>query len=106
MVDLHKQIVYTCTMIVSFANKETEKLFATGKSKKLPPEIIARAIMRLTQLDSAREVSDLLMPPSNHLEALSGTRSGQWSIRINDQWRICFSFANGEATDVEITDYH
>ena len=93
-------------MIVSFADKETEKLFATGKSKKLPPEIITRAIMRLTQLDSVREVSDLLMPPSNRLEALSGNRLGQWSIRINDQWRICFGFANGEATDVEITDYH
>jgi toxin HigB-1 len=63
-------------MIVSFANKETEKLFATGKSKKLPTEIITRAIMRLTQLDNAREVSDLLMPPSNRLEALSGNRSG------------------------------
>ncbi|MDA8427683.1 MAG: type II toxin-antitoxin system RelE/ParE family toxin [Geobacteraceae bacterium] len=93
-------------MIVSFANKETEKLFATGKSKKLPPEIIVRAIIRLTQLDSAREVSDLLMPPSNCLEALSGNRAGQWSIRINNQWRICFTFTNGEATAVEITDYH
>lgn len=93
-------------MIVSFVNKETEKLFATGKSKKLPPEIIERAVMRLTQLDSAREVSDLLMPPSNRLEALTGNRAGKWSIRINDQWRICFTFGNGEATDVEITDYH
>jgi toxin HigB-1 len=93
-------------MIMSFANKETEKLFATGKSKKLPPEIISRAIMRLTQLENAREVSDLSMPPSNRLEALSGKRAGQWSVRINDQWRICFSFANGEAVDVEITDYH
>ncbi|MCM2359198.1 MAG: type II toxin-antitoxin system RelE/ParE family toxin [Geobacteraceae bacterium] len=93
-------------MITSFANKETEKLFTTGKSKKLPTEIIARSIMRLTQLDNAREVKDLLMPPSNRLEALSGDREGQWSIRINDQWRICFIFANGEATDVEITDYH
>jgi proteic killer suppression protein len=93
-------------MILSFADKETEKLFATGKSKKLPPEIIARAIMRLTQLDSAREVSDLQMPPSNRLEALSGIRAGQWSVRVNDQWCICFRFVNGEATDVEITDYH
>ena len=93
-------------MISSFANKETEKLFATGKSKKLPSEIITRAIMRLTQLDNVREVSDLLIPPSNRLEALSGNREGKWSIRINDQWRICFIFANGEATDVEITDYH
>lgn len=93
-------------MIVSFANKETEKLFATGRSRKLPPEIVLRAIMRLTQLDNIREVSDLLMPPSNRLESLSGNRAGQWSIRINDQWRICFGFANGEATDVEIIDYH
>jgi proteic killer suppression protein len=93
-------------MITSFANKETEKLFATGKSKKLPTEIITRAIMRLTQLDNVREVSDLLIPSSNRLEALSGDRAGQWSIRINDQWRICFIFANGDATDVEITDYH
>ncbi|MCM0083385.1 type II toxin-antitoxin system RelE/ParE family toxin [Geomonas sp. Red32] len=93
-------------MVVSFANKETEKLFATGRSKKLPPDIVPRAIMRLTQLDSAREVTDLQMPPSNRLEALSGKRAGQWSIRINDQWRICFFFTNGEASEVEITDYH
>lgn len=93
-------------MITSFANKETEKLFATGKSKKFPTEITTRAIMRLTQLDSAREVTDLLLPPSNRLETLSGIRAGQWSIRINDQWRVCFQFANGDATDVEITDYH
>lgn len=93
-------------MIKSFANKETEKLFASGKSGKLPTDIIDRAIMRLTQLDNACEVMDLKLPPSNRLEALSGSRAGQWSIRINDQWRICFSFANGEANDVEITDYH
>ena len=93
-------------MITSFANKETEKLFATGKSKKLPTEIITRAIMRLTELDNAREVTDLLMPPSNRLETLSGDRAGQWSIRINDQWRVCFRFLNGEASEVEITDYH
>lgn len=105
-IDSHKQNVYSWVMITSFANKETEKLFATGKSKKLPPEIITRSIMRLTQLDSAREVTDLLIPPSNRLEALSGDRAGQWSVRINDQWRLCFRFTNGEATDVEITDYH
>jgi proteic killer suppression protein len=104
--DLHKQIVYIVFMISSFANKETEKLFTTGKSKKLHPEIITRSIMRLTQLDSACEVTDLLTPPSNRLETLSGDRAGQWSIRINDQWRICFRFLNGEASEVEITDYH
>jgi toxin HigB-1 len=93
-------------MIISFANKETEKLFATGKSQKLPTEIIIHSIMRLTQLDNAREVTDLLLPPSNRLETLSGNRAGQLSIRINDQWRICFHFTNGEASDVEITGYH
>jgi proteic killer suppression protein len=93
-------------MITSFASKETEKLFTTGKSKKFPAGIITRAIMRLTQLDNAREIVDLRLPPSNRLEALSGVRAGQWSIRINDQWRICFAFANGEASDIELTDYH
>lgn len=104
--DPYKQIVYIVVMISSFANKVTEKIFTTGKSKKLPPEIITRSIMRLTQLDSACEVTDLLLPPSNRLETLSGERAGQWSIRINDQWRICFRFVNGEASEVEITDYH
>jgi proteic killer suppression protein len=62
--------------------------------------------VRLTQLGNIREITDLLLPPSNRLEALSGNRAGQWSIRINAQWRICFTFITGEATDVEITDYH
>jgi toxin HigB-1 len=93
-------------MITSFANKETEKFFATGKSKKMPPEIMTRAAMRLTQLDSATAIDDLRLPPSNRLETLTGNRAGQWSIRINDQWRICFQFTDGEASDVEITDYH
>jgi proteic killer suppression protein len=93
-------------MITSFANKETEKLFATGTSKKFPSAIIIRAIMRLTQLDNIREITDLLLPPSNRLEALSGNRAGKWSIRINNQWRVCFAFAAGEASEVEIVDYH
>jgi proteic killer suppression protein len=62
--------------------------------------------MRLNQLDSATVVEDLRLPPSNHLEALSGDRKGQWSIKINDQWRICFIFENSHAYDVEIVDYH
>jgi proteic killer suppression protein len=67
---------------------------------------LKRAIKRLTQLDAATVIDDLRMPPSNHLETLSGKRTGQWSVRINDQWRICFRFENGEAYDVEIVDYH
>jgi toxin HigB-1 len=93
-------------MIKSFADMETERLYTTGKSKRFPPDILKRAIKRLTQLDAATVIGDLHMPPSNHLEALSGNRVGQWSIRINDQWRVCFGFENGEAYDVAIVDYH
>ena len=93
-------------MIRSFASAETERFFATGKSRRLPPEIRKRAGMRLTQLNAATRLDDLRVPPSNRLEALKHDRSGQWSIRINDQWRICFRFENGDAFDVEIVDYH
>ena len=93
-------------MIQSFATSETEHFFATGKSRRLPTEIIKRAAMRLTQLNGAVRIEDLRLPPSNKLEALARDRLGQWSIRINDQWRICFRFENGDAYDVEITDYH
>ncbi|MDP3638974.1 MAG: type II toxin-antitoxin system RelE/ParE family toxin [Azonexus sp.] len=101
-----KQFVYSERMIRNFADKETENLFSTGKSRRLPQDILRRAVMRLTQLDAAMAVEDLRLPPSNRLEALSGDRQGQWSIRINDRWRLCFLFANGNAGDVEIVDYH
>ncbi len=93
-------------MIKNFAESETERLFATGKSRRLPTDILRRAVMRLTQLDAATVVEDLRLPPSNRLEVLSGNRNGQWSIRINERWRVCFCFAEGHATDVEIVDYH
>jgi len=93
-------------MIESFANAETQSFFATGKSRRLPPEILRRAAMRLMQLDAATDVDDLRQPPSNRLERLSGDRFGQWSVRINDRWRICFRFESGNAQDVEIIDYH
>ena len=93
-------------MIESFASAETERLFATSKSRRLPPDILRRAVMRLTQLDAATVVEDLRLPPSNRLEALSGDLAGQWSIRINDRWRVCFRFERGNAQDVEIVDYH
>lgn len=80
--------------------------FTTGKSRRLPTEIIKRAAMRLTQLGAATSIDDLRFPPSNRLEALKGDRRGQWSIRVNEQWRICFRFSDGDAFDVEITDYH
>ena len=93
-------------MIRSFTGAETERYFATGKSRRLPTEILKRAAMRLTQLNEATSIEDLRFPPSNRLEALKGGRKGQWSVRINDQWRICFRFADGDAFDVEIADYH
>ncbi len=93
-------------MIRSFADKETEAFYVTGKSRRLPGDIQKCAAMRLTQLNASVRIEDLHMPPSNRLEALHGDRVGQWSIRINDQWRICFRFEDGDAFDVEIVDYH
>jgi proteic killer suppression protein len=93
-------------MIKTFADAETERFFQTGKSRRLPPDILKRATMRLIQLQAATQVGDLRLPPSNRLETLEHDRAGQWSIRINDQWRICFRFDNGDAFDVEIVDYH
>ena len=93
-------------MIQTFASPETQRFFATGKSRRLPPEIHKRAAMRLMQLDGATRIEDLRLPPSNRLEALAHDRAGQWSIRINEQWRVCFRFKNGDAYDVEIVDYH
>jgi proteic killer suppression protein len=93
-------------VIRSFADTETESFYTTGRSRRLPPEIRTRAGMRLTQINAATRVEDLRQPPSNRLEALKGDRRGFWSIRINDQWRVCFRFSAGDAYDVEIVDYH
>jgi toxin HigB-1 len=93
-------------VIRSFAGAETERFYMTGKSRRVPTEIRVRAAVRLTQLNAATGVEDLRVPPSNQLEALKGTRKGQWSIRVNAQWRICFRFEEGDAFDVEIVDYH
>jgi len=93
-------------MIRSFASTDTERFFSSGKSRKLPPKIRRRAAMRLTQLVAATTLDDLRLPPSNRLEALKGDRKGKWSIRVNEQWRICFLFRSGNAYDVEIIDYH
>lgn len=93
-------------MIRSFNCKETAKLFEGIYSKKLPREIQQRALTKLRLISTATELGTLRIPPSNHLEALSGNRKGQHSIRINNQWRICFRWHEGHAHDVEITDYH
>jgi toxin HigB-1 len=93
-------------MIRSFKDKQTERLFLSGLAKGLPGDILERAERKLTSLNAAKIVDDLRVPPSNRLERLRGDRDGQFSIRINDQWRICFRFADGDAHDVEICDYH
>lgn len=103
---MHKQNVYKLIMIQTFATSETENFFATGKSRRLPTEILKRTAMRLNQLHAATKIEDLRLPTSNQLERLSGNRYGQWSIRINEQWRICFRFEGDHAFDVEIVDYH
>ena len=93
-------------MIKTFKCKETEKIFNGKFSKKLPHDIQGRALIKLHSLDIAEDIKDLLIPPSNKLEQLSGNRKGQYSIRINDQYRVCFSWAENNAYDVEIVDYH
>ena len=97
---------YSSPMIKTFADKETQQLFIVGKSRCLPSDLIKRAIRRLEYIHYASNLNDLLVPPSNRLHALKGARNGQYSISINDQWRICFRFVEGDAFDVEITDYH
>ncbi|MBN1227367.1 MAG: type II toxin-antitoxin system RelE/ParE family toxin [Deltaproteobacteria bacterium] len=93
-------------MIKSFQDKETEKILNRYLSRKLPQNIQNIARKKLIILDSVTELDDLRVPPGNKLEALKGDRKGQHSIRINDQWRICFKWKDGDSYNVEITDYH
>lgn len=93
-------------MIKSFADKETERLFRGRKSKAVPTELRERALSKLLVLNAATNVEDLRAPPGNRLEKLRGDREGQWSIRVNRQYRVCFSWIGADAHDVEITDYH
>lgn len=90
-------------MIDSFKCKETEKIWNRKFSKKFPPEIQGRARRKLIAINISESIKDLRTPPANHLEALKEDRAGQYSIRINDQWRICFKWENGNAFNVEIT---
>jgi proteic killer suppression protein len=93
-------------MIKNLKCKETEKIWNGNASKKFPKDIQDRALRKLRQLDAANCMDDLKHPPSNHLEKLKGDRKNQMSIRINQQWRLCFIWKNNEAYDVEIVDYH
>jgi proteic killer suppression protein len=93
-------------VIRTFKDKETKKVFERQWSRKLPADIQDKAYQRLVMLHKSSNLRDLRIPPGNRLEKLSGDRSGQWSIRINDQWRICFEWHDDDAYNVEITDYH
>jgi proteic killer suppression protein len=93
-------------MIKTFKCKETEKIFCREYSKKLPRNIQKAAFRKLRMIDRSKTLIDLKVPPANRLEKLSGQRKGQYSIRINDQWRVCFKWIDNNALEVEITDYH
>ena len=93
-------------MIRSFRDRETERLFRREPVRKLPPDVQRVALRKLVLLDAAESIEDLRVPPGNRLEKLTGNRAGQHSIRINDQWRVCFRWKEGDVHDVEIVDYH
>jgi len=93
-------------VIRAFRDREAERIFQREGSRRFPPEVGRAALRKLVILDAAESLQDLRMPPGNRLEKLSGDRAGQHSIRINDQWRICFVWREGDAYQVEIVDYH
>jgi len=93
-------------MIIDFRCEETEKIYNRKRSRKLPNKIQHVALRKLWMIDNAIDINDLRIPPANHLELLHGNKKGKYSIRINDQWRICFSWNGTNAKEVEIIDYH
>lgn len=97
---------YALIVIQTFADKQTQQLYLTGKARRVPPDVAKRAARKLEQINAATRVEDLRVPPANRLHPLEGDRAGQHSISVNDQWRICFRFDDGDAYDVEFCDYH
>ena len=93
-------------MIKTFADKRTVDLFVNGRARWLPPDVLPRAVRKLEYVDLATSLDDLRTPPGNRLHALKGDRQGQLAIAINDQWPVCFRFADGDAFDVEVCDDH
>lgn len=104
--DVNNAMRYYLYVIGSFRDRETEKIWNQQFSKKLPKETQRIGFRKLIILHRSKDLNDLRVPPGNRLERLSGDREGQYSIRINDQWRICFNWKEGLALNVEITDYH
>lgn len=93
-------------MIKSFKDKETEALYKRERSRRLPQDIQQVALRKLRMINNAATLNDLRVPPANRLEKLSGIRAGQYSIRVNDQWRVCFEWRGSDAHSVEVVDYH
>jgi proteic killer suppression protein len=93
-------------MIKSFKDKETKKVYSREGSRKLPIDIQQVALRKLRMINNAKNLNDLRIPSAKKLEKLKGTREGQYSVRINDQWRVCFKWKDGDAQEIEITDYH
>ncbi len=93
-------------MIKTFANRQSRDLFTTGSAKRFPADVAGRAVRKLEYVDLATSLDDLRVPPGNRLHALKGNRQGQHAIAVNDQWRVCFRFVDGDAYDVEVCDYH
>lgn len=93
-------------MIRTFSDNRTQELYSKGRSKKFPSDVASRAAWKLEYVHLAEQLDDLKVPPGNRLHSLSGDRQGQYAISINDQWRICFRFEDGDAYDVEVCDYH
>ena len=93
-------------MIKSFGNRDTERLFGREPVRRFPSNLARVMLRRLVAVDAADALDDLRIPPGNWLEKLKGSRAGQYSIRVNDQWRVCFHWKDGNAYDVEIVDYH
>ena len=93
-------------VIKSFKDRETQQIFTRQRSRRLPSDIQQVALRKLRMLNNAHALNDLQVPPANRLEKLEGDRVGQYSIRINDRWRVCFAWRDGDAYDVEIVDYH
>jgi proteic killer suppression protein len=106
VVDIWRVALYNKAVIKTFRDDITQKIYQRQPSRKSPHEIQQVALRKLRMLNNAGSLTDLRIPPANRLEKLSGLRAGQWSIRINDQWRICFEWQERDAYNVEIVDYH
>ena len=106
MIDIWRDALYNKAVIKTFKDAPTQKIYQRQPARKLPPDIQQVALRKLRMINNATSLTDLRVPPANRLEKLSGDRAGQWSIRINDQWRICFEWRDSDAYDVEIVDYH